>query len=90
MKTCCQPDAPWVKCNVCSKPLKTCESDKPIEGTQFTYVCSVHQDGAQLDDGRWLCDNCYYNLCPSCFKNEGTIEAHGEYYCGECVVLIYE
>ena len=49
---CVQPDAPWVQCCVCGKPIKTCERQAAVEGD---YRCPAHPDGAELDDGRWTC-----------------------------------
>lgn len=49
---CVQPDAPWVQCCVCGMPVKTCERQVAIEGD---YRCPAHPDGAELDDGRWVC-----------------------------------
>jgi len=54
---CVQPNAHWVQCCVCGKPVKTCERQEAVEGD---YRCPAHPDGAELNDGRWVCSaGCY-------------------------------
>lgn len=56
-KDCVEPDAPWMACCVCDRPIKTCERREPIDDS---YLCPVHKDGSELTDGRWVCsDECH-------------------------------
>lgn len=58
MEKCVEPDAPWVTCFYCGKPLKTCERTEPVENS---YICPVHNDGVEIDcNGLWACDNCWH------------------------------
>lgn len=45
IEVCIQPDAPWVKCCICERLVKTChQSDN----------CPIHLEGYQ-NNGRWFC-----------------------------------
>jgi hypothetical protein len=52
---CAVPDAPWTKCYLCMKPLKTCERPYDMNGD---YICPVHTDGSENSDGYWVCNKC--------------------------------
>lgn len=50
---CVQPNAPWAKCYICKKRVKTCERKRPVRNN--SYLCPAHPDGAQLNSGKWVC-----------------------------------
>ena len=64
MSNCVQPDAPWVPCVICGKPVKTCEREEPVEDDSqlvgYDYICPEHPDGCELSSGLgWVCSfNC--------------------------------
>ena len=60
MSNCVQPDAPWVQCVICGKPVKTCERPVPVADDSqldgYDYTCPEHPDGCELFDGLgWVC-----------------------------------
>lgn len=56
-KECVEPNAQWVACTVCYRPIKTCERVEPVDND---YLCPAHGDGSELSDGKWVCsDECW-------------------------------
>ena len=65
-KNCVEPNAPWVKCCMCSKEIKTCQHKFPVGSSSD---CPIHPGGSQLETGEWVCS----------FQHWDT--AMKEYYC---------
>ncbi|MBI2674692.1 MAG: hypothetical protein HYX22_03085 [Candidatus Yanofskybacteria bacterium] len=61
MVKCVQPNAPWVKCCICKKRIKTCERKKPV-GKLNDYTCPVHDEGCQLQNGKWVCSFMHWEI----------------------------
>ena len=59
MPKCVQPNAPWVKCCVCKKRIKTCERKSSIHNS---YLCPAHPDGVQLSDKKWVCSEACWEI----------------------------
>lgn len=54
---CCDPLAPIVPCIVCGRLVHTCQRKRPVKGD---YTCPAHPEGAELEDGNWVCsDECW-------------------------------
>ena len=49
---CCNPNAKIEKCVVCGKDVHTCELEEPVGSS---YLCPVHGEGCQLENGSWVC-----------------------------------
>lgn len=65
---CVQQNAPWVKCCICRKRIKTCERKRPARNND--YRCPAHPNGAQLTNHKWVCSGgCYMKAVLKYFKS---------------------
>lgn len=62
MSDCVQPNAPWTKCLVCHKPIKTC-------ATPNGDPCPVHPDGVELRNRWWVCSAECWEIASDLFEN---------------------
>ncbi len=60
MKECVDPTAKQVGCIVCEKTVHTCERKEPV-GILNIYLCPVHPDGCEVENGNWVCTEKCWN-----------------------------
>ncbi len=61
MKECVDPTAKQVGCIVCGNTVHTCERKIPVPD-DGNYLCPVHPDGCEVENGNWVCSEKCWNI----------------------------